>query len=58
MKGEIAMYYHVRFKCKLYTTKYRDNKNPVKDNTEFLVKLYQERIKRWGLPLIVVSGYL
>ena len=42
----------------MYSTKYRDTKNPVKDNAEFLVKLDQERIKRWGLPLIVVSGYL
>ena len=51
-------YYHVRFECKLYTTKYRDTGDPVKDNADFLVKLDQERIKRWKLPLIVVSGYL
>ena len=47
-------YYHMRFECQLYTTKYRDSW----DNAEFQVKLNQERIKRWKLPLIVVSGYL
>ena len=54
----VDSYYHARWECQWYDTKYQDMGDPVADNAKFIVGLDKERKKRWGVPLIVVGGYL
>ena len=52
-------YTHVRYECQDYDTKYVENyvNTSVKDNALFLTKLNIERRKKFGVPLIVTSGW-
>ena len=49
-------YVHVRFECQWYVTKYKDTGIPVDDNVSFLMRLDEERRRRWKIPLIVIAG--
>ena len=50
---------HVRYEYQHYDTKYVENcvNTSVKDNALFLTKLNIERRKKFGVPLIVTSGW-
>ena len=51
--GGTDSYFHIRYECQFYSTKYVDTKtDPNKDNAVFLVKLDEERRKRFKVNLI------
>ena len=51
--GGVDSYNHVRFECKYYTTKFIKIGLPLLDNARYLVKLNEERIKKWKTPLVI-----
>ena len=55
----VDSYTHVRYECQHYDTKYVENyvNTSVKNNAQFLTKLNIERRKKFGVPLIVTSGW-
>ena len=51
--GGVDSYSHVRFECKFYSTKFVKTGSPILDNAKYLVKLNEERIKKWKTPLVI-----
>ena len=51
--GGVDSYSHVRFECKFYSTQFVKTGSPILDNTKYLVKLNEERIKKWKTPLVI-----
>ena len=51
--GGLDSYSHVRYECEFYDLKYVDNREPVKDNANFILKLNDEWIRRWRTSLVI-----
>ena len=43
--------------CQYYTTKFIEKEGPTRDWANYLVKLDQERVEKFGQPLISCEGW-